>query len=146
MNRSKILFSILLALCTVQTVLSLSCFSCDHLDDDDVCEENFIECDAATAASGMLRVAAFKPSIQMIQSTNFRCFHLLIEESADRQYRSMGCSYDSVDVCQGEPRIGRQVECRWCNDRDGCNSAGSFKASTLLIAGLALVGLVKRIL
>ncbi|KFB43714.1 hypothetical protein ZHAS_00011446 [Anopheles sinensis] len=79
----------------------------------------------------MLRVLAFKPTVQMIQTSDFRCFELIVEETGDRRYRIRGCSYDSMDVCQGETRIGVQTGCRWCNDRDGCNSAGSLRGLEL---------------
>uniref|UniRef100_A0A182JXJ0 Protein sleepless n=1 Tax=Anopheles christyi TaxID=43041 RepID=A0A182JXJ0_9DIPT len=117
---------------------SLSCFSCDHTDSESVCEENLVECDASSASLGMIRVAAFKPSIQIIQSSTFRCFELVVQDNAET-LRTRGCSYDSVDVCPGEVRVGVQTGCRWCNEHDGCNSAGSFKASVLLIAGLSVV-------
>uniref|UniRef100_A0AAG5D2P4 Protein sleepless n=1 Tax=Anopheles atroparvus TaxID=41427 RepID=A0AAG5D2P4_ANOAO len=139
------LFYLLTVFCILRTASSLSCFSCDHQEArDGVCEENLIECDASSASLGMIRVAALKPTVQVIQSPSFRCFELIVEDNNDR-YQTRGCSFDSVDVCQGEPRIGVQTGCRWCNDRDGCNSAGSLRASLLVLGGLLLAGLTKQL-
>ncbi|XP_058117711.1 uncharacterized protein LOC131260067 [Anopheles coustani] len=130
----------------VPVASSLSCFSCNHDEGDDVCEESLIECDASSASVDMLRVLAFKPTVQMIQTSDFRCFELIVEETGDRRYRIRGCSYDSMDVCQGETRIGVQAGCRWCNDRDGCNSAGSLRVSLLVLGGLLVAGFTKQLM
>uniref|UniRef100_A0A182Q1M0 Protein sleepless n=1 Tax=Anopheles farauti TaxID=69004 RepID=A0A182Q1M0_9DIPT len=128
-----------------EEVSALSCYSCDHLESESICEDNLIECDTSSASLGMMRVAAFKPTLQIIQSTSFRCFELLIENTPGQILRTRGCSFDTVDVCQGEPRIGVQTGCRWCNDHDGCNSAGSFKGSMHLLAGLLVIAMLQKI-
>nr|XP_040224003.2 uncharacterized protein LOC120950212 [Anopheles coluzzii] len=133
-----------LVLCIVQNAASLSCYSCDHTESESMCEENLVECDASMASLGMVRVAAFKPTIQIIQSPAMRCFELVVQDN-DNTLRARGCSYDTVDVCPGEVRIGVQTGCRWCNEHDGCNSAGSFKASVLVIASLLVVGALQKV-
>uniref|UniRef100_A0A182SBD9 Protein sleepless n=1 Tax=Anopheles maculatus TaxID=74869 RepID=A0A182SBD9_9DIPT len=118
---------------------SISCFSCEHTDSESVCEDNLIECDASGASLGMIRVAAFKPTMQIIQSSTFRCFELVVQDTPN-EYRTRGCAYDSVDVCQGEVRVGVQSGCRWCNDHDGCNSAGKFQANMVLLTVVLSMG------
>ncbi|XP_049280832.1 uncharacterized protein LOC125762600 [Anopheles funestus] len=143
MNHLKHLLVGILLCSFVQNAFSISCFSCEHTDSESVCEDNLIECDASAASLGMIRVAAFKPSMQIIQSSSFRCFELVVEENS-AVFRTRGCVYDTVDVCQGEVRVGVQTGCRWCSDNDGCNSAGSFQTNVLLIAVVLLVGVLQK--
>uniref|UniRef100_A0A182LYJ0 Protein sleepless n=1 Tax=Anopheles culicifacies TaxID=139723 RepID=A0A182LYJ0_9DIPT len=127
------------------STFSISCFSCDHTEDDSVCKDNLIECDVSAASLGMIRVASFKPTLQLIQSSTFHCFELVVENNSE-MLRTRGCAYDSVDVCEGEVRIGVQTGCRWCNNHDGCNSAGSFHVNVLLVAAVLLVGILPKML
>ncbi|XP_035919675.1 uncharacterized protein LOC118517543 [Anopheles stephensi] len=144
MNHLKQLLAGILICSIVQTASSISCFSCEHTDSDSVCEDNLIECDASAASLGMIRVAAFKPTMQIIQSSTFRCFDLLIQDTPN-EYRTRGCAYDTVDVCQGEVRVGVQAECRWCNEHDGCNSAGKFQTNVFLLLAVVLsMGVIQK--
>ncbi|XP_052889978.1 uncharacterized protein LOC128298272 [Anopheles moucheti] len=143
MNHWKHLLVGILVCCFVQNAFSISCFSCEHSDSDSVCEDNLIECDASAASLGMARVAAFKPTMQIIQTSTFSCFELVVEDNS-AVLRTRGCAYDAVDVCPGEVRVGVQTGCRWCNDSDGCNSAGIFQVNVLLMAVVLLVGILHK--
>ncbi|XP_050071729.1 uncharacterized protein LOC126559601 [Anopheles maculipalpis] len=144
MNHLKHILAGILICSILQTASSISCFSCEHTDSESVCEDNMYECDASAASLGMIRVAAFKPTMQIIQSSTFRCFELVIQDTPN-EFRTRGCSFDTVDVCQGEVRVGVQTSCRWCNDGDGCNSAGKFQVSVLLLAVLLSIGVFQKL-
>uniref|UniRef100_A0A903Z024 Protein sleepless n=1 Tax=Anopheles minimus TaxID=112268 RepID=A0A903Z024_9DIPT len=145
MSHLKHLFVGILVCCFIQSAFSISCFSCEHTEGDGVCEDNVVECDASAASLGMIRVATFKPTLQIIQTSTFRCFELVVEDNSE-VLRTRGCAYDSVDVCQGEVRIGVQAGCRWCNDNDLCNSAASFQVNVLLVAAVLLLGVFRKAL
>lgn len=103
-----------------------------------------VECTALSATAGLAQILAHKPSLQVIPSTGFKCYKLVVEPAATKTELAIkGCTYDSTDVCAGVPILAEQKSCNTCGENE-CNGTsrqlGMGGLGLLVVAVLTLWG------
>lgn len=94
-----------------------------------------VECTALSATAGLAQILAHKPSLQVIPSTGFKCYKLVVEPAATKTELAIkGCTYDSTDVCAGSPVLAEQKSCNTCGENE-CNGT----SRQLVMGGLGLL-------
>ncbi|KXJ81557.1 hypothetical protein RP20_CCG018950 [Aedes albopictus] len=135
----KYVFAFIVALGLVSHATALSCFVCNSVEDGTCDGEQLVECDALSAATGMALLVALKPTIQILPSTNYKCFKLVAEaKQSSSQVAIKSCIYDTVAVCEGTIANADQKECYTCEE-DGCNGSGRLRTSYMALLGLVVI-------
>lgn len=99
----------------------------------------FTECSILTTGASAASLLVLKPNTATLPSTDYKCYHLRIEESESKKATIVkGCIYKAQNVCDGKFKVDtvREVFCSQC-DQDECNSAHRF-ASNWKILSLTL--------
>uniref|UniRef100_A0A2M4C219 Putative secreted protein n=1 Tax=Anopheles marajoara TaxID=58244 RepID=A0A2M4C219_9DIPT len=88
----------------------------------------YTECGFVNAGKSAAALLVLKPSTAVAPSTDYKCYHLRIEESDSKKATIIkGCIYKAQNVCDGKFKVDtvREVFCSQC-DQDECNAAGRF--------------------
>uniref|UniRef100_A0A182QIS3 Protein sleepless n=1 Tax=Anopheles farauti TaxID=69004 RepID=A0A182QIS3_9DIPT len=103
----------------------------------------FTECGLLSAGSSAAALLALKPNTATLPSTDYKCYHLRIEETQSKKATILkGCIYKAQNVCDGKFKVDtiQEVFCSQC-DQDECNSALRF-ASNWKILSLTIFTIV----
>ncbi|EAU75738.3 AGAP001174-PA [Anopheles gambiae str. PEST] len=141
------LLSVFFFLASFQAAQALRCMQGTEivLPSDDSAEKDkdkvpeFTECSILTTGASAASLLVLKPNTATLPSTDYKCYHLRIEESESKKATIVkGCIYKAQNVCDGKFKVDtvREVFCSQC-DQDECNSAHRF-ASNWKILSLTL--------
>uniref|UniRef100_A0A2M3YXZ5 Secreted peptide n=1 Tax=Anopheles braziliensis TaxID=58242 RepID=A0A2M3YXZ5_9DIPT len=102
----------------------------------------YTECGFVNVGKSAAALLLLKPSTAVAPSTDYKCYHLRIEESDSKKATVIkGCIYKAQNVCDGKFKLDtvREVFCSQC-DQDECNAAGRFISQwkTLSLTFLAI--------
>uniref|UniRef100_A0A903Z0G8 Protein sleepless n=1 Tax=Anopheles minimus TaxID=112268 RepID=A0A903Z0G8_9DIPT len=96
----------------------------------------FTECGIASAAASATALLVLKPNTVTFPSTDYKCFHLRIEDSETKKGTiTKGCIYKAQNVCDGKFKVDtvREVFCSQC-EQDECNSAIRFASNWKILS------------
>ncbi|XP_053680332.1 uncharacterized protein LOC128731251 [Anopheles nili] len=103
----------------------------------------YTECGLLTTSASVAALLLLKPNTATFPSTDYKCFHMRVEESETRKATIVkGCIYKAQNVCDGQFKLNtmREVFCSQC-DQDECNSAFRF-ASSWKVLGLSVLTII----
>uniref|UniRef100_A0A182STZ9 Protein sleepless n=1 Tax=Anopheles maculatus TaxID=74869 RepID=A0A182STZ9_9DIPT len=96
----------------------------------------YTECGIGSAGISAASLLALKPNTAAFPSTDYKCYHLRIEESDSKKATIVkGCIYKAQNVCDGKFKADsiREVFCSQC-DQDECNSALRFASNWKMLS------------